>query len=223
MATLLMFVALPQNMAVPAKFCYLSRRGMFIGNVGIKKNRKHRARSLGKEIMFGFILLAAGLLLPTVHLLVWTKDRSVGNIARLYLAYLLPISVGIGGVLAFMGHTFRAEEVAKSIGWPTGNPFQFEVAVANLAFGVLGLLCLKFQNGFWAATVLGYGVFLEGAAYGHIREIVQAGNWSINNAGPVLFADVFFPIFLMILLLLSKLQQRKSTEHNKNASASVSA
>jgi hypothetical protein len=38
MPTLLMFLALPQNMAVPAKFCYLSSRRMFIGNVGPNKN-----------------------------------------------------------------------------------------------------------------------------------------------------------------------------------------
>ena len=39
-----------------------------------------------------------------------------------------------------MGHTFAADEVAESIGWPTGNPFQTEVAVANLAIGTLGIL-----------------------------------------------------------------------------------
>jgi hypothetical protein len=158
--------------------------------------------------MFAFILLAVALILPTIHVLLFTKDRSMGNVARLYLAYLLPLSVGLGGLIGFMGHTLRADEIARSIGWPTGNPFQFEVAVANLAFGVLGLLCVKFRDGFWTATILGYGVFLEGAAYGHIREILQAGNWSVNNAGPVLVIDVGFPILLLTLLILMKLGLR---------------
>jgi hypothetical protein len=55
MSTLLMLVDLPQNMAVPAKFCYLSSRGMFIGNVGLNKTRViHKAtvpgRSDGRQI-----------------------------------------------------------------------------------------------------------------------------------------------------------------------------
>jgi hypothetical protein len=161
--------------------------------------------------MFGWILLI-GLLPPTVHVLLFSKDRSPGKIAHLYLGYLLPISVGVGGVLAFMGHTMRADEIARSIGWPTGNPFQFEVAAANLAFGILGLLCIKFRDGFWTATILGYGVFLECAAYGHIREIVQAGNWSINNAGPVLLADILFPVFLLTLLIIAQRKQRPAEQ-----------
>jgi len=154
--------------------------------------------------MFAWLIQAIGLLFPTLHILLVSKDRAPGDIGRVYLSYLLPISVGLGGVFAFVGHTLRADDVAQSIGWPAGNPFQFEVAMANLAFGVLGLLSLKFRNGFWTATILGYGIFLEGAACVHIHEIVKAGNWSISNAGPVLVADVLFPLFLLSLLVLSK-------------------
>jgi hypothetical protein len=158
--------------------------------------------------MFAWIVLAIGLIFPTVHVLLFSKDRSLGNVGRIYLAYLLPLSVGVGGLFGFMGHTMRAEEVAKSIGWPAGNPFQLEVAMTNLAFGVLGLLCIKFRDNFWTATILGYGIFLEGAGCVHIHEIVKSGNWSINNAGPILVADVLFPIFLLGLLILSKYGRR---------------
>lgn len=154
--------------------------------------------------MFFWILLAVALVLPTIHFALFAKNRSLGSAARLYLSYLLPISVGLGGLMAFMGHTFRADEIARSIGWQPGSPFQFEVAVANLAFGVLGLLCLKFRDGFWTATIVGYGVFLEGAAYGHIREIVEAGNTAVNNAGPVLFSDILFPLLLLGLLIVAR-------------------
>jgi hypothetical protein len=165
--------------------------------------------------MFAWIILAIGLVFPTVHILLISKDRSPGNLGRIFLSYLLPISVGLGGLVGFIGHTMRADEVARSIGWPTGNPFQFEVAMTNLAFGVLGLLCIRFRNGFWTATIIGYGIFLEGAAYVHIHEILEAGNWSINNAGPILVADVLFPLFLLFLLGLSKYGRRAefSTKH----------
>ena len=154
--------------------------------------------------MFGWIILGVGLLLPTVHVLLGRGGRSLSAIARIYLSYLLPISVGFGGLMGFVGHTLRADRVAESIGWPSGNPFQTEVAVANLAFGVLGLLCIRFKDGFWTATILGYGIFLEGAACVHVHEIVEFGNWSINNAGPVLAADVLMPIFLLALLAAAR-------------------
>jgi hypothetical protein len=162
--------------------------------------------------MFAWISLAVALVFPTVHILFFSKDRSPGNVGRIYLCYLLPLSVGVGGLLGFVGHTMRADDVARSIGWPTGNPFQFEVAMTNLAFGVLGFLCIKFRDGFWTATILGYGIFLEGAAYVHIREILESGNWSIYNAGPILAADVFCPIFLLLLLTLSKYGRRAEAE-----------
>jgi hypothetical protein len=109
--------------------------------------------------VFTWVILGVGFFFPTVYVLLVAKDRLPGNIGRIYLSYLLPLSVGLGGLFAFVGHTLRADEVALSIGWPTGNPFQTEVAMANLVFGVLGLLCVKFRDGFWTATILGYGVF----------------------------------------------------------------
>ncbi len=154
--------------------------------------------------MFTWIFLGVGLLLPTVHGLLLAKDRSPGAIGRLYLVYLLPICVGGSGVMAFLGHTMRADEIARSIGWPTGNPFQFEIAAANLAFGVLGLLCIRFRDGFWTATIVGYGIFLEGAACVHIYEIRTAGDWAVNNAGPILYMDIVLPIVLLGLLILAR-------------------
>ncbi len=153
--------------------------------------------------MPAWIILGLGLLLPTLHGL-FSQDRSPRNIARIYLLYLLPIAVGVGGLFAFIGHTLRAEEVARSIGWPAHNPFQLEVAVTNLAFGILGLLCLWFRDGFWTATILGYGIFLEGAACVHLREIVRAGNWSVNNAGAVLYVDMLLPLVLLALLIVAR-------------------
>jgi hypothetical protein len=76
------------------------------------------------------------------------------------------------GIFAFYGHAFMAEQVAQSIGWQP-SLFQFEVAIANLAFGVLGILCLRIRDQFWLATGIGVSVWLLGDAYGHIREMLM--------------------------------------------------
>jgi hypothetical protein len=93
----------------------------------------------------------------------WTRQR----IAELLLVNLFFFAVGLRGIFAFLGHTIRATAVVASIGWPAGNPFQYEVAVANLAFGVLGILC-TWSRGFWNATAIGWSVFMLGAAGVHI-------------------------------------------------------
>jgi hypothetical protein len=49
-------------------------------------------------------------------------------------------------------HAFLAAKVALSIGWAPGSPFQSEVALANLAFGLPGVLCIRFKDGFWLTT-----------------------------------------------------------------------
>ncbi|MBE2899220.1 hypothetical protein DNK57_00005 [Methanothermobacter thermautotrophicus] len=74
------------------------------------------------------------------------------------------MQVGLGSLWAFLGHAFMLDIIATYIGWPTGSPFQLEVAFANLSFGVLGLLSWKFRGEFWMATIIGFSVFYLGAA-----------------------------------------------------------
>jgi hypothetical protein len=126
-----------------------------------------------------------------------------------FVAWFLFAVVGLGGIWAFMGHAFVADEVAKQIGWPAGNPFQFEVAVANLSYGVLGLLCLHFRGLFRWATVIVYSVFLWGAAYGHIYEIMVNNNHEPGNAGFVLYADIITPFLLLGLLTAVDMRGRE--------------
>ena len=76
------------------------------------------------------------------------------GIVESFLLWFLVIIVGIGSLWAFVGHTFVAYDVARSIGWPTGNSFQFEVALHNLAVGVIGVLCFWVRSDFWSATVI---------------------------------------------------------------------
>jgi len=126
-----------------------------------------------------------------------------GGVVESFLLWFLVIVVGFGSLYAFMGHAFAADDVARSIGWPTGSPFQFEVALHDLAIGVLGLLCFWLRGDFWSATVIAFAVFGLGAAYGHIRDMRLRRNYAPGNAGPVLYInDVFLPLLLVVLLIV---------------------
>jgi hypothetical protein len=118
--------------------------------------------------------------------------------AWVVMRYALVLNVGLESLAAFYGHAFLSESVARSIGWQP-SPFEFEVAIANLAFGILGILCLWKEGSFWTAVVIGVSVWLWGDAIGHLKEIVVARNYAPNNAGAALYSDLLLPVALIML------------------------
>lgn len=119
------------------------------------------------------------------------------------LMWILFSNVGLQGLFAFTGHFFKADKVAKSVGWPAGNPFQTEIAFTGLMFGILGILCVVFKNEFWLAVVIGRSIFSFGTAYVHINDFIKNKNTNPGNVGPVLwFSGIFIPLLMITLLFL---------------------
>jgi len=147
--------------------------------------------------MFAIIFFAVWLGLSFFQILVLKADC-----VETLLLNSLVINIGLGGMWSFAGHAFLADRVAASIGWPKGNPFQFEVAVANLALGVMGIVCVWLWGSFWIATIIACSIFLLGAAYGHTMEMIHKKNFSPGNAGPVFFTDIINPLTLIILAII---------------------
>lgn len=153
--------------------------------------------------MFPVIFLFVSLLGFALHLMLDKQPRTKGRTVELLLLYLLVINIGVGCLLAWYGHTFMADEIARKIGWQPGSPFQFEVALADLSWGVCGLLCIWFRQGFWTATGIGSAVYLVGCAFGHVRDMIHSENMAVYNAGPVLWiGDVAVPFTILVLLFL---------------------
>ena len=152
--------------------------------------------------MIFVVLAATGLVLALLHVAFQKRPRTKRGIADVLLLYFFAFPIGLGGLLGFVGHTMRAARVAASIGWPPGNPFQYEVAVANLAFGVLGLLCLRFRGGFWTATAIGWSVFMLGAAGVHLHQIHVGQPYAPENAGAILYFNIVAPVCLLALLVI---------------------
>lgn len=158
-------------------------------------------------LIFQVLVIAAGV---GIHMMHHREDRNGAGLFKAFTPWFLAVVVGLAGIWSFMGHTFFSDETARSIGWTTGNPFQFEVAVANLSYGILGLLCLRYHGKFWWATVAAYTVFLWGAAYGHIYDLLVNNNHEPGNAGFVLYADIVIPVLLIALLTIySKVTSRE--------------
>ncbi len=152
-----------------------------------------------------YIFLAVTLVGAVLHLFLSKTPKTKNRIFEVFLLWFLVIMVGIGSIWAFIGHVFMSNMTAALIGWPAGNPFQLEVGVANLSFGILGVLCWKFRDNFWTASVIAISVFYLGAAYIHIVNIMQSGNMAPGNAGFALYIDILIPIILFALLIAHKM------------------
>ena len=151
--------------------------------------------------MLSLVFLILGLVVGVIHLYLDKQPRTNGRVAQIFLLWYLVITVGVLSFLFFISHTLFAKSSAQSIGWPAGNPFQSEVAVANLTIATLGILCYWIRGNFWVATVVAFSVQWLGAAVVHIREIVVAQDYAPNNAGMTLYMDILIPLILIALLV----------------------
>jgi 4-amino-4-deoxy-L-arabinose transferase-like glycosyltransferase len=121
------------------------------------------------------VIIAAG------HLTLDSSSRPGERRLEIFLLYLFGVGVAGSGIGGFFGHVFLSDSVAESIGWPTGNPFQLEVGVANLAVGILGVVAMGRRDGFREATVITATVLGVGATLVHVMDVIESGNLAPGN------------------------------------------
>lgn len=73
-------------------------------------------------------------------------------------------AVGVAGILSFARHSLMHRGDAERMGWDTGeaNPFQIEVGLANLAWGMLAVVAVALDWGLavYAACFLVFGFYM---------------------------------------------------------------
>jgi len=155
-------------------------------------------------VLLFFIAVAAAI----AHLFVIKEKAHFRVVIKVLLLYILPLNIGISGILAFIAHVFNGPQTAALIGWPAHNPFQMEIGMTNLALGICGLLCIWLRKGFWLATALFGAIFSWGAAYVHILEMAK-GNYSPYNSGVFVYiGDMTIPLIYLILSVIYAFQYR---------------
>src|ERR1700727_1063152 len=151
--------------------------------------------------MFQVVFAALALVAASIHLGLSSSRRSSrAAIAATYLLYLLVIYVGLMGLLTAYAHVFRPLQTSASIGWST-SPYEYEVGMADLTVGVLGVLCLWLRGNFWLATAIANAVWLLGDAVGHVRQMMLNGNHAANNSGIFLIAEIITPLAILVLAI----------------------
>lgn len=149
-----------------------------------------------------FLLRNLPAVLLVAALLVAASRRRDGTVAERFLSWILLLPIGVTGLWAGVFHIFFPATAAAHIGWQV-SPFQFEVGVADLAIGVTACLSFWRDLAFKAAAVCVASIFLLGAAVGHVREMIVAGNFAPGNAGVPFYMDVICPLLAIVFLTIA--------------------
>lgn len=151
--------------------------------------------------MFGILLFLLAIVCAVLHI-ANSEQKAPFSRMEVVLSYVLLINVGVMSLLAAYMHIYEGPTTAKMIGWLPDSPFQFEMGVTNLSFGVLGVISYWIRGHFWDAVVLGFSILMLGCFVGHLHEYFENDNISPYNMGPIIwFNDLFLPIFLLVSLI----------------------
>lgn len=164
-------------------------------------------------IPFGglFYFLAMTSVAVNLHISI-RKITSKQEQLKLWLWYFVVVICGFGSIRNFVGHFFLADFVANQIGWQTGSPFQTELAFFHLGLGCAGLCAIWIRKNLVEGVALIKSVFLMGASYVHIRDIVLYNNISPYNVGSILVGDIVIPIIFFYLLYKTRGFKNETTE-----------
>jgi hypothetical protein len=148
---------------------------------------------------FSLTLLIIGLAASGISLIVAPRHFGRPAVVEALFSWFLMFSIGVSFLYNFFIHTFFGAMAARFIGWPN-SPFQTEVGFASLGYAAVGFLAWRGRFGLRLAAVVGPGLFLLGAAAGHIYQIITTGNEAPGNAGVILYMDILIPAAGFLLL-----------------------
>jgi hypothetical protein len=142
-----------------------------------------------------------GLLFSSVAIVRRKKPFGPSTIVEKLLAWHVFWAIGVCYLYNFLMHGFFGRMSAAFIGW-ADSPFQFEVATASLGFAVVGFLAAFRSFDLRLAAVVGPGLFMLGAAAGHVYQMVTEHNFAPGNAGAIFYMDIVIPLFGLLVLWL---------------------
>lgn len=145
---------------------------------------------------FGLVMLLVSAFFMLFHRIV-TRGRVAE--AEIVYRWLAVFAVGFTGFYTFAIEVFYPELSAATLGWQASQ-FQFEVGIADLSFGLLGLLSFKASYSFRLATVIGVTIWLWGCAAGHLEQVIVNQNYSMGNVGSWFWLDLFIPLLLIMCM-----------------------
>jgi len=137
------------------------------------------------------------------------KERKESTVEIITL-YVVGLAGWFGIMSGLFGHILYADSVATSIGWPINSGFQMELGFASIGIGIVGFIGF-WNRSYWLPYIIMKFIFGWGAGYTHILHMLQRNNFSPSNTGVILYWDFLFPIFMIVLYVFNRRQQKALT------------
>jgi hypothetical protein len=151
---------------------------------------------------FTLTFFLIGLIFSAVAIARAPKPVGDAVVIEKILSWFVFWTIGVAYFYNFVFHVFFGEMAAKFIGW-ADSPFQLEVGTASLGCSIVGFLAAFRSFDLRLAAILSPGIFMLGAAAGHIYQMAAANNFAPGNAGIIFWSDIFLPLIGFVLLWLS--------------------
>lgn len=148
--------------------------------------------------MFNLFFAVLALIAGSVHIAASPRKREhIRN--SLHLSHLLAFYLPrLDGVFTAYAHAFQSLQTSASIGW-SPSPYEYEVGMADLTVGVLGIMCIRIRGNFWLATAIANAVWLLRDSIGHVYQMEACHGHARNNSGVSLASEIIAPIVLLAL------------------------
>lgn len=152
--------------------------------------------------MIFLIAWIIGILTGIVTILFNSGIWDFSSVCRTLLFYQMTVTLTLSGLIGFIGHVFKSDRVAESIGWAKGSPFQKELGFAELGYALAGFMCIFYSEDFWLAVIVLTSPLYLLAGFNHIREMVVMKNYASHNTWTII-PDLLMPISWILLYLFS--------------------
>ncbi|ADG79807.1 Integral membrane protein OS=Tsukamurella paurometabola (strain ATCC 8368 / DSM / CCUG 35730/ CIP 100753 / JCM 10117 / KCTC 9821 / NBRC 16120 / NCIMB 702349/ NCTC 13040) OX=521096 GN=Tpau_3222 PE=4 SV=1 [Tsukamurella paurometabola] len=169
-----------------------------------------------------FLLHTSTPLIFPVAAAIWATFRSVRRPGERLETWQRAMLVAAGLGAAWVGAFFllAPDAMANEIGFPAGNPFQFEIAFTNLGFAAMAFVLVRRHRDFRLAYGVGYAIFLWGAAVGHLDQWFAHGDHQPGNTGGILLVDILVPAAIIALAIADR---RRARSHGSPAAVAAAA
>jgi hypothetical protein len=151
--------------------------------------------------MVFIIIWLIGLLIGLVTTIFDKSLNSVQSIATNFLFYQITFTITVIGLICFIGHVFKSDNIAEKNQWPKGNLFQKELGISQFGWTFAGLLGIRYK-GTWLSTIIIFSVMFIGAAIIHIYDTAKNKNHKKGNP-LIIIADLIVPISILVLSVIS--------------------
>jgi hypothetical protein len=158
-----------------------------------------------------YMQLAVTIISISVHLFNTRNTNRKESVIEIVTIYTIGLSGWFSIMSGLMGHIIYADQVATSIGWPVNSGFQMELGFASIGIGLIGFLGF-WNKAYWLPFIIMKLIFGWGAGYTHILHMLQHNNFSPSNTGIVVYWDFIWPVFMILLYLLYKREQRTMSQ-----------